>query len=91
MLSARKLYITCLIYSYSYTLRHPFDIIYLPNSYESHSDSFYLASNDQLTSRVDSGNISIHFINFEKRYKKLSVFTCMQTLNFNSSFKQRVR
>ena len=68
-LSPRKLYISCLNYTYPLSLKHPFDIIYLPNFCEASSDSFLLPSNDKLTQEVDSRNLSIKFINFERKYR----------------------
>ena len=38
----RKLSITCLSYSYLLSLQHLIDIIYLPNSCEAGSDSFFI-------------------------------------------------
>ena len=67
-LSPRKLYVTCLTFFCPYNLRHPFDIIYLPNSCEVTSNSFPLPSNEHLISEVDSKNLNIKFINFERRY-----------------------
>ena len=80
-MSPRKLYVTCLSYSNSLNLRHPFGITHLPNSCEEGSDSFFLPSNDELTHEMDSWSLSIKFINFDKRYEKLSDFTLMQTFN----------
>ena len=47
------IHITCLIYSYLLNVRHPFDIIYLPNSCKASTNSFFLPSNDDLMCEVD--------------------------------------
>ena len=80
-LSTRKLYITCLAYSYPIYLRHPFVIIYLANFCEASSDSFFLPSSDELPCEIDSRNLSINFTNFDNRYERLSNFTLKQTFN----------
>ena len=64
-LQPTKLYVTCLTYSYPQNLKHPFDVTYLPNSCEASVDSFFLPSNDQLTSEVAFKDLSIWFLNFD--------------------------
>ena len=77
----RKLYVTCLNHLYPHNLRYPFGIIYLPNSCKASSDSFFLPSTDELTSKVGSRHLNITFLNFKKQYEKLNAFTLMQTFN----------
>ena len=52
--------------------------------HEASSDPFFLPCNEKLTQEVDSTHLSIKFINFEKKYEKLSDFTLMQTFNFTT-------
>ena len=68
-LSPRQLYVTCLTYSYPLNLRHPTDMIYLPNSSEAISDSFFLPSNDEWTCEQDSRKLGIMMTNFEEIWK----------------------
>ena len=65
--SLGKMYIFCLTYSYSLSLQYPFDIIFLPNSHEPSSYSFFLCSSDKLTWKEDSRNFSITFINLKEK------------------------
>ena len=44
----KKLYITCLQYSYTIKLCFPYDIIYLPNGCEANAITFILPSNNKL-------------------------------------------
>ena len=56
-------------------------IIHLPNSCKRSTDSFILPSNDQLTSEVDAKDISEMFVNFKRKYDKLTNFTLMQAFH----------
>ena len=69
MLFPRMSYVTFLTYLHPYNLRHPIDITNLVNSCEASSDSFFLPSNDQLTTEVNFRNLRMKFINFEKDMK----------------------
>ena len=53
------------------------DIMYLLKSCEACSDLFFLPYNDKLTQEVDSKNLRIRFIIFERKYEELSDFTLM--------------
>ena len=44
--SNKKLYITCLQFSYLLALRFPYDIIYLPDGCEANAITFLLPSNN---------------------------------------------
>ena len=63
---------------YPNSLKHPFNIIYLPNLCEASSNSILLPSNDQIISEKDSWNLSNKCLNFENRYEKVSDFSLMQ-------------
>ena len=45
---SKKLYITCLKYSYTIKLHFPYNIIYLPNGCEANTITFVLLSNNNL-------------------------------------------
>ena len=63
-------------------MKHPFDIIYSPNSCETHADSFFHPTNDHLTSEEASKDLSICFLNFDASYERLSDITLVQTFNW---------
>ena len=44
----KKLYITCLKYTYSITLHFPYNVIYLPNGCETNTITFVLLSINRL-------------------------------------------
>ena len=60
----KKLYITCLQFSYTIKLHFPYDIISLPNSYEANAISFVLMSNNKLN--VESSIEMPQIIRFQK-------------------------
>ena len=64
-LKPMKLYIPCLTYSYPHNVKHPFDIMYLPNSFEASRESFFMPCNDQFTSEMDARDIGTKFINLD--------------------------
>ena len=90
IIDLRNLYLSCLTYSYLLTLRHPFNIIYLPHSCEASSHSFFLPSHYKLNHKGDGKNLSIKFINFERKYEKLSDFTLIQAINLTTTSKQEL-
>ena len=83
-LSPQKLHVSCLSDSYPFSLRNPFDIMYMPNGCEASLDSFFLPSNDKLTQEVDSRKFIIKFVDFKRKYEKLTDFTWMQTFNLSA-------
>ena len=76
-----KLYITCLTYSYPHYVRHPFDIVHLPNSCKATMESFFLLSKKQVISEVNVKRYKCKIYKFEGRYDKLNCFTLMQAFN----------
>ena len=71
-LEPMKFYFTFLRSSHPYNVKYLFNIIYLPNSCKASMELFFLPSNDQLTSEVDSRNVSVNFVKIEGRYNKLN-------------------
>ena len=53
-------------------LKHQYEIIYLPNSCKENTDSFFLPSNNQLTSEVYARDIGVKFKRFQRKYENLN-------------------
>ena len=62
-----------LTYSYPQKVKYSFDNIYWPNSYNASSISFFLLSNNQLTSKATAADLSSYFLNFKWKYGKLMI------------------
>ena len=56
-------------------MKCPFDIIYLTNSCEAISNSFFLQSNGQSTDDIVSADLNICFLNFDGNYEKVIICT----------------
>ena len=59
----------------------PFQYFYLRNWCKASSNSFFVPSSDQLTGKAASTNFRIHFLNLDRKCKKLDNITLMQTFN----------
>ena len=79
----KKIYITCLQYSYSVSLCFPYDINYLPNGCEANTITFVLPSNNGLS--VNSIMEALESkLGFNRSYSKINNFSLMQSLNISS-------
>ena len=79
----KKLYITCLQYSYSCTLCFSYDVIYLPNGCKANVITFTLPSNNRLN--IDSITEALEYkLGFNRSYSKINNFSLMQSLNISS-------
>ena len=82
-LQDKKLYITCLQYSYTIKLHCPYDIIYLPDGCEANAITFVLPSNNELN--VEPSNEANEYkLHFNRSYSKIKDFSLMQYLNISS-------
>ena len=81
--SNKKLYITCLQFSYSLALQFPYDIIYLPDGCEANAITFILPSNNHLNVGFDI-KASENIFNFSRSYSKIENFNLMQALNISN-------
>ena len=79
----KKLYITCLQYSYTIKLHFPYDIIYLPNSCEANAITSVLPSNNKLNAEPSS-EATNYEQGFNRSYFKINNFSLMQSLNISS-------
>ena len=79
----KKLYITCLQYSYAISLHFAYDIICLWDRCEASAISFVLPSNNQLN--VDSiMEFMENKLGFSRSYSKINNFSLMQSLDISS-------
>ena len=79
----KKMYITCLQYSYSLTLCFMYDVIYLPNGCEAYAITFILQSNNRLN--ADSIMVAPkNKLGFNTSYCTIVNFSLMQSLNISS-------
>ena len=79
----KKLYITCLQFSYSLPLLFPYDIIYLPDGCEANATTFILPYNKCLN--VDSDiKTSENKFSFNRPNSKIENFNLMQALNISN-------
>ena len=79
----KKLYITCLQYSYSISLCFLYDLIYLPEWCKANAITFVLPSNNWLN--VDSIIESTeNQFSFNRSYSKINNFSLMQCLDISS-------
>ena len=79
----KKLYITCLQYSYTIKLHFPYDIIYLLDSCETNAMAFVLLSNNKLN--IESSTEATEYkLGFNRSYSKTDNFSLMQSLNISS-------
>ena len=79
----KKLYITCLQYSYSISNCFPYNIIYLPDGHEANAITFVLPSNNLLN--VDSIMESTESkLGFNRSYSKINNLSLMQSLDISS-------
>ena len=77
----KKLYTTCLQYSYTIELCYPYDIIYLPDGCEANAKLLYY----HLTINIESSNEATEYIlGFNRSYAKFDNFSSMQSLNISS-------
>ena len=78
----KKLYITCLQYTYSITLHFLNDAIYLPDGCEANTITFVLPSNNRLN--VDSiMEAPENKLGFNRSYSKIKYFSLTQSLNIS--------
>ena len=77
--SKKKLYITCLQFSYSLALQFPCDVIYLPDGCEANAITFVLPSNNHLNVHSD-----IKASENNRSYSKTGNFYLIQTLNISN-------
>ena len=79
----KKLYITCLQYSYTIKLCFPYDKIYLPNSCEAIAITFVLLSNNTLNVElpIEATEYKLGFI---RSYSEINNCSLMQSLNISS-------
>ena len=79
----KKLYITCLQFSYSITPCFPYDIIHLPNGCEANGITFVLPSNNKLI--VEPINETLEYkLGYNRSYSKINNFSLMLALNISS-------
>ena len=79
----KKLYITCLPFSFTIKLHFPYDIIYLPNGYEANAIAFMLPSNNKLN--IESSTEATEYkLGFNRSYSKCNSLSLMQSLNISS-------
>ena len=79
----KKLYTTCLQYSYSISLHFPYNIIHLPDGCEANVITFVLPSNNRLN--IDSIMESTeNKSGFNRSYSKINNFSLMQSLQISS-------
>ena len=79
----KKLYITCLQYSFSISLHFPYDIIYLPDTCEANVITFVLPVNIQLN--VDSIMEATEIrLGFNRSCSKINNFSLLQSLDRSS-------
>ena len=80
----KKLYITCLQFSYTIKLCFSYDIIYLPDAHEANAISFVLPSTNKLylESSIKTPQLKLGFNRSYK--KKINNFSLMQSFNLSS-------
>ena len=79
----KKLYITCLQFSYSLVLQFPYDIINLPNRCEANAITFILPSNNWFN--IDSSiKAWENKFGFNRSYSKILNFSLIQFQNISS-------
>ena len=79
----KKLYITCLQYSYTIKFCFPYDVIYLPNGCEADAITFVLPYNNKLYVEP-SIEATEYKLGFNQSYLKINNFSLMQSLNISS-------
>ena len=86
----KKLYITCLQYSYMIKLCFLCDIIYLPNSCEANIISLVLPSNNKLNIEptIEATECKL---GLNRSYSKINNFSLMQSLNISSLIDERLQ
>ena len=75
-----KLQVICLISSYYIKLKHPIDIIIVPDTCEAYTNTFYLPARNSFSNDVNSRNISRRFTNFTLEYKDIYDFALIKRL-----------
>ena len=79
----KKLYMTCLQYSYRIKLHFPNDIIYLPNGCEVNAITFVLPSKNKLN--VEPPREATEYkLDLNRSYSKINNFGLMLSLNISS-------
>ena len=79
----KKLYTTCLLFTYTIKLCFSHYIIYLPNGFEANAISFILPSNNKLN--VESSiEMSQYKVGFNMSYSKIDNVSFMQSLDLSS-------
>ena len=86
----KKLYITCLQYSYNIKLHFPHDIIYLPNSCETNAITFVLPSNNKLNVKP-SIEVTEYKLGFNRSNSKINNSIFKQSLNISSLFDNKLQ
>ena len=79
----KKLYRTCLQYSYMIKFHFPYDIMYLTNGCEANTITFVLPSNNKLTVEPTI-EATEYKLGFNRFYSKINNFSLMQCLNISS-------
>ena len=77
--SDKKVYITCLQFSYFIKIHFPYDIIYLPNGCEANAITFVLPSNNKLN--VESIDEYPKKLGLNRLYSKIDHFSLIQAIN----------
>ena len=85
----KKLYITCLQYSYAIELCFPYDTIYLPDGCEANAITFVLPSNNKLNVEAII-EAPEYKLGFNRSYSKINNFSLMQSLNISSLTDERL-
>ena len=79
----RKLYKTCLHYSYTIKVHFPYDIIHLPDSCETNPITFVLPSNNKLN--IESFIEETEYkLGFNRSYSNIDNFSLMQSLKVSN-------
>ena len=79
----KKLYITCLQFSFTIKLHFPYEIIYLSDRCEANAISFVLPSNNKVHVK-SSIKTPQYKVGSNRSYSNINNFTLMQSLNLSS-------
>ena len=86
----KKIYKTCLQYSYTIKLHFPYDIIFLPDHYEASAITFVLPSNNELNIKP-SIEATEHKLGFNRFYSKFNNFSLMQSLKISGLMNDKLQ